>query len=114
MEKTKGRKTEKKVVDPEKLEKQIKKILKSFFWLPTLKSKTCYLRLHDDNDGTMKGRIMVSFSEDGDCWLRIDEPVLGLRFRTFGGGGRSFHTRNALQILALAIILDQQKYPDPD
>ena len=69
--------------------------------------------MHDDHDGTKKGAVNVTFSEDGDAWVSILGKDNGesLRFRTFFGGGQSPRVRNALMILALAIKLDND--PDP-
>ena len=98
---------------PQEIEKQIIEILEDEWWLPSIKTKTNYARLHDDHDGTMKGIINVAFSPDGDGWINVLNRMGALRFRNWMGGGKSQRTHKALQILALAIKLDQEEKPDP-
>jgi hypothetical protein len=85
----------------------IQAVLETPFWLPTLETNRQYIRVQDDHDGLFDGRIEVSIDQMGDVWFVTDKH-LGphLRFRTFGGGGMSLRTRNALVILAEAIRLD--------
>jgi len=87
-------------------------LLRSYFWLPEVKTMFGYGRLHDDHDGTETGKLNVMFSPDGDARIWIDGVPSGtaLRFRMPGiGGGNSFRTRVALLILARAIMLDEQE-----
>jgi len=97
----------------DRLIKDARRVLEHPFWIPDLKMKTPYTRIHDDHDGTFKGSITVGFSEDGDAWLNVDPTHNGvsLRFRNLFGGGVSLRVRNALMILALAIKLDNEKKP---
>mgnify|MGYP001611293196 FL=1 len=97
-------------MDPstERLVKDILRVLRCHFWIPELNTKEMYERLHDDHDGTFKGRIGVQFGQDCDAWVAIDGRTF-LRFRTPLGGGCSPRVRNALMILALAIKLDNEK-----
>ena len=88
---------------------KIKKILEAPLWIQELKTQEVYSRLHDDHDGERKGHIMVQFTPDGDAWVNVDQLFPSLRFRTFGGGGVSLRTRNALVILAYAMKLDDEK-----
>lgn len=94
-------------------DKQIRKILDSDFWLPTLDTRTNYSRLHDDHDGTFEGVVSVMFGPDGDAYITTDRHVgPSLRFRMpLVGGGMSKRTRNALLILAEAIRLDNEDHP---
>lgn len=71
-------------------------------------------RLHDDHDGTFDGLLWVKVGPDGDTWISIrkTEP-LGLRFRSWHGGGRSLRVHNALLILAHAVQMDNHDRPDP-
>lgn len=91
---------------------KIKKLLESSFWPEMLETNKCYSRLHDDHDGTNTGHINVTIDTMGDVYLSIDPPnpfgYGSLRFRTWGGGGVSLRTRNALLILAEAIRLDNE------
>ena len=90
--------------------KTIKKALETPYWIPTLKAHTQYIRQHDDHDGEPQGGLMVLFDQMGDAYVACDNGPW-LRFRTFGGGGRSERTRNALMILAEAIRLDNETAP---
>ena len=95
------------------LSKKIRKILDKPFWIPEVKPKTEYSRLHDDHDGTKEGCLIVSFEEFGDAFIYTDlHPHIALRFRTLGGGGDSPRVRNALIILAEAIRLDNEDHPN--
>ncbi len=91
-----------------KIEKTVKKLLETPYWLETLNPDFAYRRDHDDHDGEPKGGLMVMFDEWGDGHVATDcHPWL--RFRTYGGGGKSLRTRNALMILAEAIRLDNEE-----
>jgi hypothetical protein len=98
----------------ERLEKDAKRVLNNPLMLSGLEINTGYIRIHDDTDGTGKGRICVTLAQDGDVWFE-SEPNHDhgpLRFRTsFGGGGQSPRVRNALLVLALAIKLDNEEHP---
>ena len=96
------------------IEKDVRKILETPFWMPTLKTDTLYERTHDDHDGTFEGKIRVAFDMVGDAWVNTDRQGKDLRFRTFGGGGNSQRVRNALIILAEAIRLDNEERPEPE
>ena len=87
----------------------VRLVLESPFTIPDLTSREEYARLHDDDDGTGQGIISVMFGEDSDAWVNIAGS--SLRFRSFFGGGKSLRVRNALMILALAIKLDNEEYP---
>lgn len=97
--------------EPEDAAKAVAKLLRSNFWLPTLRPGERYARLQDDHDGLRWGILSVVFSEDADAWIEVDMngvEVCGqtARFRTGHGGGQSLRTRQALQILAEAMRLD--------
>lgn len=100
-------------VSPERLIKDVHRVLENPFWIPDLIAKKSYTRIHDDHDGTFEGAITVTFSEDGDAWVNVDPSYnrSALRFRNFFGGGMSLRVRNALMILAFAIKLDNEKIP---
>lgn len=89
---------------------RIQEILTEHFWPPSLKTDTTYARRHDDTDGQNEGYIGVHIDASGDVWFQAD-TTHSLRFRTWGGGGQSLRTRNALLILADAIRLDNQELP---
>lgn len=92
---------------------QIRQILESDFWLPTIRTTTQYERLQDDHDGTFVGSLRVVFTENGDAFICVTSkdcpnPEM-IRFRMPGIGGRlSRHTRVALLVLAEAIRLDNE------
>ena len=97
--------------------KAVAKLLRSSFWLPTLRPRTAYSRLQDDHDGKRWGILSVTFGDDSDAWVEIDMngvEVLdrSIRFRLPAiGGGKSPRTRTALHILAEAIRLDNEDQP---
>ncbi len=94
------------------LTKAVKRFLEEPSWIPELNSGEVYTRLHDDNDGTFTGILSIQFDRNGDAYIATDVGKLkNLRFRTFGGGGKSLRVKNALMILALAIKLDNAESP---
>ena len=97
----------------EELIKGIYRALEHPFCIPDLTGDAPYIRLHDDHDGTHKGKIIISIGRDGDVWVRVEpsHDLSSLRFRTSSGGGNSQRVRNALLILALAIKLDNEEHP---
>jgi len=97
----------------EKLIEYARIVLESPFWIPALNDSDYYQRLHDDHDGTFKGKLGVSFSVDGDAWIGIDDR-LQLRFRNYFGGGMSLRVRNAIMILAYAMKLDNEEHPQEE
>lgn len=99
-----------KEVSQERLIKDTRRVLENPFWIPGLDIKVFYERLHDDHDGTFKGKIIVCLDEHGDVYVGTDKSPL-LRFRNDFGGGMSLRVRNALMILAWAIKLDNEKRP---
>lgn len=92
----------------ESLQQAARYVLENPWWEPTLKVMTRYSRLHDDCMGEPQGNIIVTMGPDADAWVTIDTRET-LRFRTPAGGGKSFRTRNALMILALAMKLDEEQ-----
>ena len=98
----------------ERIEKDVKIILKSNFWLSDIKTNTFYERLHDDHDGTMEGALKVVFNDHGDSYVQAGSPRVNssLRFRNISGGTQSPRVYNALKILALAIKLDNEEHED--
>jgi len=107
-------------VSTDRLIKDTKRVLENPFWIQTLHPNTNYSRLHDDHDGTCEGTLNVFFDPMGDAFVSIEGPrdrpqaLCYLRFRTFGGGGMSQRTRNALMILAEAMRLDNVDCPPGD
>jgi hypothetical protein len=102
-------------ISTDKLIKEAARVLENPFWIPTLATNTCYQRTHDDHDGTWSGKLNVMVDQMGDIWMTVDKPTtfgFSLRFRTYGGGGRSPRTRNALMLLAEAIRLDNLEKPE--
>lgn len=95
----------------EELIKHARLVLENPFWIPELDDNNYYERLHDDHDGTFKGKIIVCFDEFGDIRIGTDRERHWLRFRNSGGGGMSLRVRNAIMILALAIKLDNEENP---
>lgn len=94
------------------LEKRARQVLEEPFWISELKTDLWYERLHDDDDGTKEGKVLVMFIENGDGFITTDKHRgPSLRFRTMGGGGNSLRVRNALMLLALAIKLDNETRP---
>lgn len=93
--------------------KLLKEILETPFWPATLQVETSYSRTHDDHDGNWDGVISVQVDQMGDVWFSAHGRRHAMRFRTYGGGGVSLRTRNALLILAEAIRLDNEERPEP-
>ena len=87
---------------------QIRSILASSFYIPSLDTEGVYQILEDDSpDGTLS----VCISNDGDVHVQVmpgetKHAYSSIRFRTFAGGGRHKRVRNAILILAEAIRLD--------
>ncbi len=83
------------------------------FWIPALNGKKSFVRIHDDHEGTCKGKIGITIGKDSDVWVGVEpsHDLGSLRFRTSRGGGNSQRVRNALLILALAIKLDNEEHP---
>lgn len=100
-----------KEVSQERLIKDARRVLENSFWISDVKENEVYERLHDDHEGTFKGKIVVCFDEFGDARIGTDKNRHWLRFRNSGGGGLSLRVRNAIMILALAIKLDNEKRP---
>lgn len=104
-------------------DEQILKLLESVLtWPEELKTDFPYKRKHDGSDGENE-YLEVSFSCDGDAWIKIYKPPTTsiahgksiLRFRMdndCGGGGVSPRVKKALMILAYAIYLDNKDYPE--
>jgi hypothetical protein len=83
------------------------------FWPEILSSKEAYIRFDDD---TPRGHISITFSHDGDGWIDVvsnkdPDDLFSHRFRTYFGGGQSLRVNAALKILAVAIHLDNQQFP---
>lgn len=92
-------------------EKQLKSILESYFWLPSLQAMKRYFRTHDDCDGDRFEGISVIIGNDGDTWVAMNQRDNSCRYRVpFTGGGLSHRTRNALLILAYAIKMDNDEH----
>lgn len=94
--------------------KDIDNLLERMPWPDGLEATTRYMRTHDDHDGTHDGKVVVVISHDGDAWVDVQgkRPCETLRYRTYQGGGRSFRVRNALLILAYAIMMDNKDNPE--
>lgn len=88
--------------------KKVIGFLKSPEWPEGIEVGKIYSRQHDDTDGASDGNLMLQFSRDGDAWISIDGKKT-LRFRNWGGGGKSMNTYAALLILAKAIQLDDSQ-----
>jgi len=99
-----------KEISTEKLIEYAHLVLENPFWIPELETMKNYQRLHDDHDGTFDGKIIVTIDPMGDIHIGTDR-TRWLRFRNSDGGGLSLKVRNALMILALAIKLDNEKFP---
>ncbi|HBT80757.1 MAG: hypothetical protein A2568_02445 [Candidatus Yanofskybacteria bacterium RIFOXYD1_FULL_44_17] len=89
------------------------RVLNNPFWINGLEAGKVHQRLHDDHDGTHAGTLNVLIGPDGDCHTWNDgQPGQSLRFRVpVLGGGMSPRVRNALMMLAFAIKLDNEDYP---
>lgn len=91
-------------------EKLLKIVLEKPLFIP-IPSNEFFERVHDDHDGSFKGKIAVAIVE-GDMWVRTEEHGRKfLRFRDYFGGGQSLRVHNALKLLALAIKLDNEDFP---
>jgi len=93
-------------------ERAVARALTPDYWLRSLATMTAYTRRQDDTDGARdyKQDLTVTIGPDGDCWLQAGGGNL-LRFRTWGGGGMSVRTRQALMVLAEAMRLDNEDRP---
>ncbi len=93
-------------------ERAVARVLEPDYWISTLAPREAYTRRHDDTDGdtTVAQDLTVAIGPDGDCWVKAGGGKT-LRFRTFGGGGQSLRTRQALLVLAEAIRLDALDRP---
>lgn len=91
--------------------KRVLDYLNNPVWPEGIDTKTIYDRQHDDTDGGNEGHLLLQFSPDGDAWASIDHQK-PLRFRNWGGGGRSLNTHAALMILAKAIQMDNEIKPN--
>jgi len=66
-------------------------------------------RVQDDCDGDREQKLILSMLRDGDICIRIVGPEKTLRFRNgMIGGTASPHTHNALRILMLAMLKDDE------
>lgn len=87
-------------------------VLAQSFFLPLTGGET-HQRLQDDHDGNFRGELILMVGPDGDVWVTTDlhrGPTMRFRVPAIGGG-QSPRTFNALRILALAIMLDNQQCP---
>jgi len=93
------------------MEEKIKAILEDYFWIKDIEPMQPNFRTQDDCEGDMASGINVTFSPDGDAWVRTEQPIVeSCRFRMpMKGGGASPRTRTALMILAYAIKLDNEE-----
>ena len=104
----------KKEMTTEEMMKAVEYLLENPLPMPEVEHSEAYSRLHDDHDGTCRGKLIVQMDQNGDMWFNSDaRPYQCLRFRNFIGGGRSLRVHNALRILALAIKKDSEQFPDP-
>ncbi|MDO8729552.1 MAG: hypothetical protein Q7K26_06790 [bacterium] len=88
-------------------------LLETPFWLKSLSPMTNYLRFDDD---TYRGCISVTFAPVGDGFIEVlsekdPDDRDTHRFRMPTGGGHSERVRTALLLLALAIKLDNEEFP---
>lgn len=103
-----------KKISSEKFTKDVRKILENPLWINEILPDKLYSRIEDDCDGDYNRKLSVLINRYGDAWVDIGTSFgSSLRYRTFGGGGRSPRTRAALMILVYAIILDNKEVPDP-
>lgn len=109
----KGAELKQREYSQEELVRDAKIILESPFWIPELETGEWYARIHDDHDGTLMGNLSVIIDRCGDAHIAVEGVPSGnfLRFRTANGGGQSERVRNALMILAYAILLDSKDHP---
>ena len=91
----------------------LRAVIETPFWPKTLEEREQYQRLGDDT----KGYIEVIFTPDNDGHISVlsvldpDELTEYHRFRTYFGGGQSLRVRNALLVLAQAIVEDNKERP---
>jgi hypothetical protein len=91
-------------------------LLDTPFWPASLNASEAYHTKSDDNPRDEASHLSVVFSPDGDAWVEVQsfiDPDADIytathRFRTYLGGGRRLHIRNALLFLARAIQLDRE------
>lgn len=93
--------------DFDKLESRIIGILEGDFKMPSVEFGQGFKRIHDDNDGLHTG-LSLDIDMDGNIKVDVDAEYMSARYRTYGGGGRSLRTRNALMLLALAMEKDSE------
>lgn len=92
------------------LSRSLNTLLEGAYWLSALAPKTLYSRVHDDCEGDLTQTLGVMVGGDGDVHVLLPN-FKSLRFRTWGGGGLSLRTRNALLVLAEAIRRDNETLP---
>jgi len=91
----------------------LKAMMEHPFWPRALELQKSYTRIGDDTSG----KVSVAFAPDADAWVEIwshldpQEHGFAHRFRCAFGGGESLRVRNALLMLALAIKLDNDAFP---
>jgi len=77
--------------------------------LPEITSNTLTFRTEDDCDGNLGQGLQLRMSPDGDVWVLSLKRMGALRFRNgMIGGTSSPHTHNALRLLMLAMIKDDE------
>lgn len=93
------------------LPRNIRQLLEKPTVIPGLSLSKTYYRNHDDCDGNPGHGLVVHIGPDGDTWVKTTVPPMSsCRFRSPGvGGGVSPRVYNALKLLALAIMLDNDE-----
>jgi hypothetical protein len=101
------------IVTYENVDQVIDELLDLLFWPKRLDTQVVYRAQTDDTDGSpIYGVLSVVLGPDGDAWVRISQSscvVDDVRFRTFAGGGQHLKVRNAIMILALAMLAEEGK-----
>lgn len=97
---------------PTALSRALNTTIERPYWLPSLEVQYAHKRRHDDTDGERgpEQDLRVTFGRDGDAWVQAGGGQI-LRFRTGAGGGQSLRVRQALLVLAEAILRDNEERP---
>ena len=68
-------------------------------------------RLQDDTDGSTERDHVLEIIQGPDGDMHVGVGGTMLRFRTWGGGGASLATHNALRLLVEAMKMDNERHP---
>jgi|GEM_PF-2137644 len=92
------------------MEKSVVDVLEENFWLPSISAECTYSAKSDEGDD-MAGFVNVVFGIDGDSHIMAIKNPRDEAPSVFKKDGKNHRTWNALNILALAMKLDEEEDP---